>query len=150
MQKTTPECMSRTLCSWPFCCRWCFCRFIPVQGHRWNRCQAGNFFQMTHMARFGHDAAHGIMLKGDIKGSECKFWIHDLNNRGELEETIRRSLRLKHNVILKPILCSESEELSKSIAACNVYQETFVQWISTQQVKSSGNYLSDEEKSMII
>ena len=106
--------------------------------------------QTTHMARFGHDAAHGIMLKGGNKESECKFWIHDLNNWGELEETIRRSLTLKHNAILKPILCSESEELSKSIAACNVYQETFVQWISTQQVKSSGNYLSDEEKIMIM
>jgi hypothetical protein len=149
MQKTTPEC-TPTVCSWS-CCS------VSVDLYQFKAtagkdAKLGKIFQTTHMGRFAHDAANGITLRGDNKGSECKFWIYDLNNQGELQETIRRSLRLKHYAILKPILCNESEELSKCIAACAcaVYQETFVEWRRTQQVKSSGDYLSDEEKSMIM
>lgn len=39
----------------------------------------GNFFQTTSMDRFDHDPVIGIALKGANKGSECMFWIHDLN-----------------------------------------------------------------------
>lgn len=78
------------------------------------------------------------------------FGFMILIDQEELKKMIRRSLRLKHHAILKPVLCNDSEELSKLISACTVYTETFVVWKGKQKQNAKDDYLSDAQKDMIM
>lgn len=90
-----------------------------------------------------------INLLEPNKAIDARFMTHDISQEDKLEKMLLRSFSLKHEALLKPLICART--LSNVISGINMFNQTLIDWISIQRAKNHGRgpYLSEGEKRMI-
>lgn len=90
-----------------------------------------------------------INLSNPNKAIDARFWTHDFIEQNKVEKMLIRSFSLKHEALLKPLICART--CSNVISGTNMFNQNLLDWISCQWVHnfSRGPYLFVDEKKMI-